>query len=238
MPTVDWKHYLASLKELGEIDNRLKLVEKELKQIPVTLETSGADYLTLSRLLKEKETFLEAMTKERQTLEVGSKQLGEEVQEKEKRLFALKTQKEYQATLKEIAKIKQENKQHETRVSALLETTEKEIQEITQLKLNLADKEGEFRKSESELNQSKKTLEEEQGMLKEKRPKVLESLHPDILKKYDVVKKRFSNPLAAVMRGVCQGCNMNIPPQVYNEMLKQSDLRHCPNCHRLIYAEV
>lgn len=238
MPTIDLKQYLESLKELGTIDNRLKIVERELGSIPMELENSGADYLTLAKALKDKEGALEAITKERLGLEEEVKQLGSEVQEREKRLYAIKTQKEYQATLKEIAKIKQENKQREDRVLSLLEATEKNNAEITQLKSNLADKEGEFRKVESELKAKQETLLKEQAEFQGRRPAVLESLHPELLKKYEGVKKRFSNPVAPVVKGVCQGCNMNIPPQVYNEMLKVNDLRPCPNCHRLIYVTV
>lgn len=238
MPTVDLKQYLEPLKELSEVDNRLKVVDRELLQIPIELEASGGEYVTLSKALKEKEGRLEVITKERSTLEEESKLLGNEILEKEKRLYAIKTQKEYQATLKEIAKVKQENKQRESRILALLEETEKNNAETTQLKSNLADKEGEFRKVETELNGKKEALIQEQAGLREKRPRLLESLHPELLKKYDVVKKRFPNPVAAVLKGVCQGCNMNVPPQVYNEMLKVNDLRHCPNCHRLIYVVV
>ena len=238
MPSIDLREYLEPLKELSEIDNRLRTVEREFQQIPVELETSGGEYVLLSKALKEKELRLEVITKERLALEEEAKQLGNDIDEKEKRLYAIKTQKEYQATLKEIAKVKQENKQREGRILAILEETEKNSSETTQLKSNLADKEGEFKKVETELNTKKEALLQEQVGLKERRPKVLDSLHPEILKKYDGVKKRFSNPVAAVLKGVCQGCNMNIPPQVYNEILKVNDLRHCPNCHRLIYVVV
>ena len=235
---LNMKQYLELLKELSQLDSRLQLEERELQAIPSQLENSGAEYLLLSRTLKEKETKLEAMTKERLALEEESKILSEEVLEKEKKLYALKTQKEYQATLKEIAKIKQDNKTRENRVLSLLEQGEKIVAEITQLKSQTADKEGDFKKVEGDLNLRKETLSQELVAFKERRPQILESLPAEILKRYDSVKRRFSNPIAAVRRGVCQGCNMNIPPQVYNEMLKIDDLRHCPHCHRLIYAEM
>lgn len=235
--SLDIKQYLISLKELSHIDRRLQWLQKELERIPALLETSGAEYLTLARTLKEKEETIALQTKERLGLEEEIKGLTEEVATREKRLYAIKTQKEYQATLKEIAKIKQENKQREDRVLSLLEEGEKITQEITQLKSETADKEGDYKKIEAELHLQLETLKQEENELKNKRPKILEGLPPAILKKYDLVKRRFTDPIAGIRKGVCLGCNMNIPPQAYNEMLKAKDLRDCPNCHRLIYAE-
>lgn len=236
--SIDMKQYLSQLKELSHVDRRLQGLKKELIQIPIQLETSGADYLALSHSLKEKEETLAAQTKERLGLEGEIKSLAEEAQNREKRLYAIKTQKEYQATLKEIAKIKQENKRREERVLTLMETGEKISQEITQLKSEIADKEGDFKKLEEELNQRLQTLKLEEKELLEKRPAILQGLPPAVLKKYELVKRRFADPIAGVRKGVCFGCNMNIPPQVYNEMLKTNDFRDCPNCHRMIYAEM
>ena len=58
----------------------------------------------------------------------------------------------------------------------------------------------------------------------------------DLMKKYEIIKKR-KNGLAvvAVLKGVCSGCHLNIPPQMYNELLKSDHILSCPNCNRIIY---
>ena len=35
--------------------------------------------------------------------------------------------------------------------------------------------------------------------------------------------------------GICQGCRMRVPPQLYNELQKHHEIRMCPNCHRIIF---
>ena len=37
--------------------------------------------------------------------------------------------------------------------------------------------------------------------------------------------------------GVCYGCFMNIPPQLYIELQKTGGLIHCPQCHRILVYE-
>lgn len=235
---IDFKDYLPQLRELQEIDKRIRLVELELQAIPEQLTTSGAEYFALTTALQEKDNLSNNLTEERLGLETQTKDVVLQIQDREKRLYAIKTQKEYQATLKEIAQMKKENKDREERVLAILEQFEKISQEITQLKSEIADKEGGFRQIETELKTRQQVMTAEKEEKEKRRPILLKELPAEIVKKYDVVRRRFGDAVAAVRKGVCYGCNMNIPPQFYNEMLKMKDLRSCPNCHRLIYVEM
>lgn len=232
-----FKEYLPLLKELQEIDTHLKKIEIDLAAIPEQFEDSGGEYLALVRTLQEKETAVKQMTTERQSLEEALKRDTEAAQEREKRLFAIKTQKEYQATVKEVAQLKKDNKDKENRILALLESAEKISQEITQLKSQAADKEGAYRQVEAELKKKEAELSAQQQQYTNRKPALLKELPAEVLKKYEFVKRRHANVVAMVKRGVCQGCHMNIPSQFYNEMLKATDLRNCPHCHRLIYPE-
>ena len=38
-----------------------------------------------------------------------------------------------------------------------------------------------------------------------------------------------------VKEEICQGCNMNIPPQLFVEIKKQEEMLNCPQCRRLLY---
>jgi hypothetical protein len=41
--------------------------------------------------------------------------------------------------------------------------------------------------------------------------------------------------LAPVSNGTCRGCNMNIPPQLFNVLQRGTTIETCPYCHRIIY---
>jgi predicted nucleic acid-binding Zn-ribbon protein len=34
---------------------------------------------------------------------------------------------------------------------------------------------------------------------------------------------------------ICQGCNMNIPPQLFVELKKNEEIYNCPHCRRIIF---
>ena len=38
-----------------------------------------------------------------------------------------------------------------------------------------------------------------------------------------------------VVKGVCQGCHMSIPPQLFNLLQRGTTMETCPTCNRIIY---
>lgn len=58
-----------------------------------------------------------------------------------------------------------------------------------------------------------------------------------LLRRYDVVRKKRLPAMASVEHpGICQGCRMNIPPQVFNQLVASQGVDVCPYCSRLIHA--
>jgi predicted nucleic acid-binding Zn-ribbon protein len=48
-----------------------------------------------------------------------------------------------------------------------------------------------------------------------------------------IFDRRGGNAVVAARNGICSGCRMHIPPQLYNELQKYRDIRQCPNCRRI-----
>ena len=51
----------------------------------------------------------------------------------------------------------------------------------------------------------------------------------------DDKEPKYGLAVTGVTRGVCRGCNMNIPPQMFNQLLKEEELLSCPTCNRMMY---
>ena len=63
-------------------------------------------------------------------------------------------------------------------------------------------------------------------------------IDPVLLGKYQKVFERYRGKgVVRVAGGVCNGCFMTIPPQLYNQVLAQGGVHQCPNCGRIIYVE-
>ena len=63
------------------------------------------------------------------------------------------------------------------------------------------------------------------------------SMGASLRSKYEqLFERRGGSAVVAARGGICTGCRMHIPPQLYNELQKYRDVvRQCPNCHRILY---
>ena len=61
---------------------------------------------------------------------------------------------------------------------------------------------------------------------------------PDIIKPYERIKKgRGRVALAKIEDGFCGECNMQLRPQVINEVRLRQKAVFCENCARMLYEE-
>ena len=67
--------------------------------------------------------------------------------------------------------------------------------------------------------------------------KAATGIRPDVLKRYGAIRMRRGLAVTTVRNGTCQGCNMNVPPQLYNTLQRGNTLETCPYCHRIVYWE-
>jgi hypothetical protein len=67
------------------------------------------------------------------------------------------------------------------------------------------------------------------------RNKMATGIRPDYLKRYSTIRLRRGMAVVTVRTGTCLGCNMNVPPQLYNTLQRGNSLETCPYCHRIVY---
>jgi len=158
------------------------------------------------------------------------------VKDRQGKVMSIQNNREYQCLMKEIEDGKRANKQREDEIIQLLELVESFKAKLdeqvavnkTEKKL-LAEEQANVDKIAKEINAKKSS------MVKARAQKAKE-IEQKILKKYDMLlERRDGIGIAGVTQGVCQGCHMNIPPQLFNDLLKEDKLYFCPTCNRIIY---
>jgi len=167
------------------------------------------------------------------TLALEEQRLGKS----RKKLNELNKSYEFQAMKKEIESTERSNAELSAKI------TEK-AQEIEKNQAEFATVEEAFKQAEAALNEVKAEVEvkstEFNGVLNQKleEAKLLEAAcDRQILSKYNLIRNRkYQDALVAVIGGACQGCFMNIPPQMANQMQRSKQvIETCPNCQRLIF---
>lgn len=227
---------IESLQKLETVDLRIRELTEGLKRYPDEINSLKKDLLEKEESISLKETTLSELKEQRDGLESSLSSNQESIKKSEERLFAIKTHKEYEALQKEITDTRKENLKIEEQtisVMAEIEETETALAEeketYTTLEEQYVEEIAEKEKKIEELEISRKPAEIEKS-------EILSTIDPKILPLYERIFKKNGKALALAENEKCTSCNINIPPQLYNEILKQAELVQCPNCKKILYT--
>ena len=227
---------LELLWELQRIDLALRDLMEERERYPKEMKRMDERCrIEKERIQKEREK-VELLEKDRRQKEHHLTAEQDKIKKTEGRMFEVKTNKEYQAVLTEIEGIKEGSSREEEEILRLLD-------EIDETKKSLARWEKETAVSLEKIEAERKVLEgkitrDDAGCKKqiERREVLAKQIESRLFKLYDTLKeKRRGVGVVNVKNETCQGCFLNIPPQMYIEVQKNNTLIQCPHCNRILY---
>jgi len=233
------QNQLELLKQLQKIDNTVRKIEKIKRDFPLKIEQLEKELNRKKERLEKGKAALEKTKKSRRKKEQELGMRMEKLRKSQDKLFSVKTNKEYQAVLKEIDDIKRNCSDLETEILVFMEETDKLSLEIKEKEVQDQRWFQEFKKQkkvlETEIKKSELELEKQQKI----RTETIEKVNPDLMKKYDMLReKRQGLAIVPIQDGLCQGCNMNIPPQKILEIRKNNKtIMSCPFCNRIVYFD-
>lgn len=230
------KDKIKGLILLQDCDNKLKKIEAEKKEGPLKIKSLEDQFNEGERLFREKLTRLESLKKERRTMEQNVQDLENKVEKSNIKLNNIKSNKEYSAALKEIEDLGREKDREEDKILNIMEDIESLEKECSKFKDEQKILKDQFETDRKEIEKELALLDENTALLEKDRVKYSDATDQELLTRYIFIKdKKGGIAIAPVIRGICQSCNMGIPPQQFNELKKCNELITCPNCHRLIY---
>jgi uncharacterized protein len=233
---IDWKQALQHLKIFQDHTLAMQSLDRQIISLQDRRVELQAKLDAAKAAVGEKNEEKLAAEKERRGLEGEIETLKVHTQERETKLYAIKTNKEYQAALKEVADAKRNVREQEDKVLKLMEVGDAADQEITQLSATLSDIETDSTKALGELDTEEQGLTAAKAKEESEQAQVAASIPPEALEIYRTTQRRFPDALADVQGGICTGCNMKVPPQRFVEIRKHTRLFDCPSCHRILYV--
>lgn len=239
MAATEIQEQLRVLKELQDIDCEAKSVRAERRKLEQELADIDADLDRIRDMVAKLDEDLDALQAERRELHHALEVERENVVKAESRLPEIKTQKEYIAVLKEVDTAKKLNRDLEERI-------EQKDAEIAALEQERGEKDGEL-STQGEKMSARRTEIEEQlaqfdaslGSKEGDRDSLLQQIPAPVRKRYQMLlDRRGGIAVVGARQGACQGCNMHLPPQVFNSLYRNEELQSCPHCNRLIYLDI
>jgi predicted nucleic acid-binding Zn-ribbon protein len=236
MPKITEEQIVALVK-LQKIDTETQKLQLFLKEIPVRIEILDARLDKFVRSVEEDENVISELNKKYRTYESDVQTNLGKIQKSQDKLRSVKTNKEYQSSLKEIEDIKSKNSKIEDEMLEFLERIEDAEKDLNERKQRYSKIVDDANREKDSINRDTEICQKDLAQLGSARDVVADSLDGAILDIFNRVKAKQADgvAIAEVKDEVCQGCNLNIPPQMYIDLQHRNSLKNCPSCERIIY---
>lgn len=232
------KKDIKSLKELQSIDLEVKELDDQIAKGNAELEKRQESINKLREKISALEEKISAMEARKRELEAEVEDEVAKIKDRQSKLMNVQTNREYQSLLKEIEDAKKSNRQREDELVLLMERTES-LQKETEESSNVCEAEEKLLVEETQrVEKENASVNSRIKDVAKKREEKAKKVSVGGLKKYEMLReKRNGLAVVGVTNGVCLGCHMNIPPQLFNNLLRNEELLTCPTCHRMMYFQ-
>lgn len=232
------KDMLDRLVHLQETDEKIVAFQKEEEELPREILEKEKSVGVLEEERNQIQTSLEDLEKQISDLNIELDEVKDNQRRCQARALAVKTQREYQAVQRESEIAKKRRGELEGQIKEFLE--EKEVIEDSsiEVKSRIGDQAQTLKKKRQSADNRLKKIQGEREDLEKTRAVEASLIDPVLLGKYQKVFERYRGKgVVMVPGGVCNGCFMMVPPQLYNQVLSQGGVHQCPNCGRIIYVD-
>ncbi|MCD6569169.1 MAG: hypothetical protein J7L53_00515 [Deltaproteobacteria bacterium] len=211
--------------------------ESELEEIPKKIEEIDSIIVARKRALETIDEEISAFEERKRPLEAELEENQSILDAADARVKRIKTNKEYLALQREGDIAKRRKVNIEEQILSLMEKMENRLKGRERLQKSFNDDKGLLEEKKNQLLARSDTLKSSLKGIKRKADKLRKTVDPSLLAKYDKMRQNKKGLVVVPCdNGVCSGCHMHIPPQLFNEIIKGDRLIVCPLCQRILYT--
>lgn len=175
------------------------------------------------------------LERQKAELEVSLSAELENIKRSESHVKEIRTNKEFQAVGREISAARKQVGELEEQILALTSRVEEQQAVVEARRSELGPLEEKCKAAGSENQAAIAALQKEIDTAAASREEIVKQLAANLVRRYSQLREqRRGQALAEVRDGSCLGCNMNLPPQLYNTLFKGDELIFCPHCQRIL----
>ncbi|MFQ3574323.1 MAG: C4-type zinc ribbon domain-containing protein [Thermodesulfovibrionales bacterium] len=228
---------LELLIKLQEIDKSIINITNEIDAVPKKIHIFQKPIKDALELLNKEKEKHQSLEKKKKQQEMDVEDAMDKLKKLRSKASEVKSNKEYQALLKEIETAEKSIRAKENDILDTMEILEN-------LKKDIMEKEKAFQEADTIFKQQQellnKEIEEKKTILKtlkQQRVDFIKNIDQETYKDYmHIMKVSGGIAVAETQREVCLGCNLHIPPQLYVEIMKGDEIFKCPYCRRILFS--
>jgi uncharacterized protein len=233
---IDLKSQLEQLISLQEIDKQIYRINGETQALPEEIKRLEALFEEKKAGVAAAEKKLLDVQKQRKERELDLAAKDENAKKLQSQLYALKTNQEYQAMLRQINDAKADSSVIEDSIITLFDAADKAKQEVEQEKAKLAQEEKGFAEQKRKIDARMKEIAAEISEGEDKRRIILPGIDVKVLTQYErILKSRAGLAIVPIENENCTGCGMRVTKQTINLVRLKEALITCDVCNRILY---
>ena len=212
--------------ELAEGEGRVASLTEATRAQTAAATTARAEHEVLTARQRELETKLGAAESK--------------LKDRRMRLTRIRNDKELGLAKREMEILKDEASTFETELIGVMEQAETIGAKADGLEAELAKLTAERDRESAELKEKVGKLGGEIERERASRAEMVQTIEEDLRRRYEMIfSRRGGLAVVEVRGGICLGCRMHVPPQLFNEIQRNLErVFICPSCQRILYFRV
>ena len=221
----------------------LQRVDQSLRENTQALQAGESRVAALEQAVHTHETAVAAIETELNGLATRQRDLEgrltaaeTKMKDRRMRITRIRNDKELGLAKREVELLKEEASGLEVELIAVLEQVDAVTKRLEAAQVELASlttaRDTEATQLRDTIGRLGAEIERDRG----RRGELVEAVDGDLRRRYEMIfSRRGGVAVVAVRGGTCQGCHMNVPPQLFNLIQRNEQLILCPNCQRMLF---
>ena len=227
---------LKKLVNLQTVDSEIFKLEEELDILPDSNDALEEQIVEKENKIKELKNAIDIQVDEKEKRDSIYKKNEDQLKTITGKQSAIRNKEEYNALLREIDNIKRFNRDLGDEIAEISREIEAKTEELNITKEQFTKEIEDFKKQIAANTKRMEELDKTIDKLYDEREKLAKNIRPVVYNKYQRILDNSTNGKAIAMaeHRVCLGCNMTLPPELYNMVLRAVRIEVCPNCQCIL----
>ena len=229
---------IGTLLELQKLDKVIQGLKRK-KSIEIACIVDLRQKISrVEKEVEETEKEMESLKKERRHREMKLDEKIEALNKFRAQKSEIKTNEAYSALLNEIESVEDGKSEIEEGILVFMQRAEEMSGLIDGKKAELAKFGEELAHMEEENRKRVEQIDREISKYMDERNSKAAMVSSDLLFRYERIRKAKDGiAFVSIKNNACQGCFMELPPQMVSEAMKGDRIITCERCSRLLYWE-
>ncbi len=177
-----------------------------------------------------------ALSARQKDLETRLTAVETKTKDRRMRITRIRNDKDLGVAKREVDMLKEETTTLEAELMGVLEQAEAADTKLQELERELARLTAERDTEATELKEKIGRLTVEIAHEQATRTELVRTVDGELRQRYEMIfSRRGGLAVVEIREGTCQGCRMRVPPQLFNEIQRNTRVILCPSCQRILF---